>query len=293
MDITTATPVEIDTQLADIYRRANQAEQKVEIAVVGLHYGLGERPNYVTRTRKEWPATTAEALAACRNRGDEYNVMYGKTFADMAAKYDTAVTALAAIEAEADVLNAEFNRRGGWSRFFTVQNNGGHIHSSMSCQTCNKRGLRTDFGWNPELSGLTMEQAITRFDRHAHILCTVCFPAAPVEWTVRDRAAAATTKAAKAAAEQAARLTDPKLIGAPDGAVLRVDGDTLRTVRAAQIAMGSHLFWALYAERGGNSGDGRRWHARQIAEALAAKLGEQADDILAAAEVKAKKKLGR
>lgn len=292
MDVTTATPVEIDTALADIYRRAADAEGHVQAAATSLHYALGERARYVTRSRREWPTTTAEALDACRAKGDQRtNFAGGYTFADMAAKYDTTVTALAAVEAEADVLNAEFKRRGGWSRFFIVQNNGGHIHSSMACKTCNRGGYRTDFGWMPELSGMSMEQAISHFDRAAHILCTVCFPAAPVEWTVRAAAPTREEKAAaKAKAEAEARVNDPKLIAAPDGSVLRVDGDTLRTVRSAQIAMGNHLFWALYSARHGGDGSDKRAHARQVAEALAHKLGGKVDDLLAVAEAKAAKK---
>lgn len=293
MDATTATPTEIDTQLADIYSRAGQAEGNVQAAATNLHYALGERARYVTRSRREWPTTTAEALTACRARGDaRTNFAGGYTFADLAARYDAAVAALAAVEAEADPLNAEYVRRGRWSRFFLVQNNGGHIHSSMSCKTCNRGGNRTRFEWMPALSGLTMEQAIAHFDRAAHILCTVCFPAAPVEWTVRPAAPTKEQKAAaKAAAEAAARVNDAKQIAAPDGSVLRVDGTVLRTVRIAQIAMVDHLFWAQYSTRHGlGTGDDKRAHARQVAEALAFKTGEKVDDILAAAEVKASKK---
>ncbi|MFY1595540.1 hypothetical protein [Micromonospora sp. WMMD737] len=189
MDITTATPAQIDTRLAGIYRRAMQAHQQVLAAAVSVHHALGEKPRYLNRKGdKAWPTTDAQAIDAARTRGDEYNISYGKTFADMVARYDSAVDVLTAIEAEADILDAEFARRGGWSRFFTVKQHNGHIHSSMSCSTCNRGRYRTEFGWNPELSGMSMAEAITHFDRYAYRLCTVCFPAAPVEWTVRPAA---------------------------------------------------------------------------------------------------------
>ena len=72
-------------------------------------------------------------------------------------------------EAEADYR--------GWSRFFLVQNTNGHIHSSLHCSTCR---WDTDFAWLPELSGLTEVDAVAEY---GEILCSICFPSAPVEWT--------------------------------------------------------------------------------------------------------------
>jgi len=92
---------------------------------------------------------------------------------------------------EAAPLNAEFDAK-RWSRFFLVQ--GGHIHSSMSCSSCNKMGQLTRFGWLPELSGLTEADAVAA---HGAILCTVCFPSAPVEWTNGHEEAAAAKRAAQ------------------------------------------------------------------------------------------------
>lgn len=64
----------------------------------------------------------------------------------------------------------------GWSRFFLVQD--GHIHSSRACHTLR---WTTRIGWLPDLSGLTEADAVAA---HGPLLCTVCFPMAPVEWTV-------------------------------------------------------------------------------------------------------------
>lgn len=69
----------------------------------------------------------------------------------------------------------------GWSRFFLVVNNNGHIHSSQYCSTCYDT---THFNWLPALSGLTEADAV---EAHGAILCTVCFPSAPVEWTNGER----------------------------------------------------------------------------------------------------------
>jgi hypothetical protein len=63
----------------------------------------------------------------------------------------------------------------GWARFTVVP--GGHIHTWDGCHT-----LRwdTDVRWLPELSGLTEADAV---EAHGEILCSHCFPSAPVSWT--------------------------------------------------------------------------------------------------------------
>lgn len=70
---------------------------------------------------------------------------------------------------------------GRWSRFFLVQ--GGHIHSSTACHTLR---ITTQVGWLPALSGETEKDAV---DAHGALLCTVCFPSAPVGWTIGNKPA--------------------------------------------------------------------------------------------------------
>ena len=53
-----------------------------------------------------------------------------------------------------------------------------HIHSSTSCHTLRPT---TKIGWLPELSGLTESDAV---DEWGEILCSHCFPSAPVAWTI-------------------------------------------------------------------------------------------------------------
>lgn len=62
-----------------------------------------------------------------------------------------------------------------WNRFFLVPR--GHIHRILGCSTCY---VTTEFRWLPHLSGLTEVEAVAA---HGAILCTVCFPTAPVEHT--------------------------------------------------------------------------------------------------------------
>lgn len=212
-----------------------------------------------------------------------------------------------------DTREAEHSRR-PWPRFFVVY--GGHIHSSRACTTCYPT---TQFGWLPMLSGKTEADAVAHFEEKSspEVLCSVCYPSAPVEWRTprpSEDACPGTGKAPvegthrnrfptgygrcpecgsnetvtasysirkhkhageKAAAEAAARLADPKLISNPDGSLLKVDGQTHRTVRAAEIAYVDALMWARSAEAHGKPSlaEDRREHAVTILAALAAKAG--------------------
>ena len=81
-------------------------------------------------------------------------------------------------------IHAEFEARGGWTRFWLVVSSSGHIHSSTACHTCNKGKQATEFALTYHLSGETAERAVEVF---GPALCTVCFPDAPVEMTEQAR----------------------------------------------------------------------------------------------------------
>ena len=66
----------------------------------------------------------------------------------------------------------------GWSRFFLVTSSSGHVHSSQRCCTCHKGRQATRFALVPTLSGSTEAEAVAEL---GPALCSVCYPAAPVE----------------------------------------------------------------------------------------------------------------
>ncbi len=92
----------------------------------------------------------------------------------------------------------------GWSRFFIVH--GGHIHSSMRCHSCS---FATQFGWLPNLSGLTEAEAVAEW---GGILCTFCFPSAPTEWTEGVNKKDADRKMAGAALRQLMKSPEAKAV---------------------------------------------------------------------------------
>lgn len=174
---TTATrhEAQVDTKIAETYRAYDQARrnrialiQKLTTCVEGSTRGWGK---YESADGK------AELLLGLVKYYSKYNGEdVAKKKAEVHAKQITRAEEHLEETAKAyDEAEAQYD---GWSRFFLVPE--GHIHSSMNCSTCNNGQTMTRFGWLPELSGLNEEDAVK--DQGA-ILCTVCFPSAPVEWT--------------------------------------------------------------------------------------------------------------
>lgn len=94
----------------------------------------------------------------------------------------------------------------GWSRFFLVTNVGGHIHRDMNCSTCFPT---TQYGWLTELSGLTEAAAVAEY---GEILCSICFPSAPVEWTNGENKKDRARKDAEAALKAIAKSPEGKKV---------------------------------------------------------------------------------
>jgi hypothetical protein len=160
MDLTTASPVEIDTALAEIYSRLYRVYDQIDRLV-------------------KFEADMDAGLAKFQAGDRSYSSFTQEKLDDLRAQISEQRRQAYSVKQETLPYESEFYRRGGWSRFFLVQNNGGHIHSSMGCSTCYPT---TRFGWLPNLSGQTEAEAVAA---HGAILCTVCYPSAPVEYTDR------------------------------------------------------------------------------------------------------------
>lgn len=124
---------------------------------------------------------------------------------------------------EKSACEAEFGRRGGWTRFWIVVNSNGHIHTSMSCTTCFPT---TAYAWLPAISGKTNAEIVELAGESA---CTICFPDAPVDTRNRPsqledpaKKAAREEREAKKAAADAKKAA--KAIANPDGSVIKLSG---------------------------------------------------------------------
>lgn len=166
--LTRLSPVQIDTQIAAIHTRYWAVRDQIA-------------------TQEKYLASTSARIVPV-DEGGAYHERTNQHLSERVERLTKRIAALTeqaeAILEEADPLQAEYRRRGRWNRFFLVQNNGGHIHSSMRCSTCNKMGKATRFGWLPNLSGQDdVAAAAVIITTHGSIFCTTCFPDAPVSWT--------------------------------------------------------------------------------------------------------------
>lgn len=227
MNLTTATPVEIDTRLAEVHTEIGAVNAKVDYLERRVldHSGLRVYVPATWTTRKSsykvngtfedglarlWAYIAAfeayeasgyaEALRPTR-LSDFAGQFTADTLAALVAERDTLRGRKFTLWAEANELEAEHTRR-PWSRYYLVVSSAGHIHSSTRCKTCRRT---TEYGWTPERSGMTEAEAIDDLGEHAEALCSVCFPSAPVAGKTK-------VTAAKAAKMSAGTVATPEAV---------------------------------------------------------------------------------
>jgi len=206
-------------------------------------------------------------------------------------------------------LEAEHTRRGGWARYYVVDNNNGHLHTHTSCQNTYET---TEWVWMPGMSGMTKAEAVAEGGK---LTCLSCFPEfrAEIELgreprfetprmkrTREEREAAAAKKAKKATKAAANGITDV------DGSPLKDDdGYTIKTLRTAQIKAVDALEQAGLDEIYADQTEDDPKHASQLLElaqrelkyaarliaAIAMKQGRTVVEVEAELAVKADKKL--
>jgi hypothetical protein len=169
-------PVEVDTELATLFEAKAKAHASLAGRLDELHYALGERRVYA-HGRHTWASSHVETEQAYRAKVADGGFKSWDRAEERLAAIDAARAKIDAIEAAEGPLQDEY-WASPWSRFFLVIGAGGHIHRDMGCSTCHPT---TAFGWLPQLSGLTEADAV---DDQGTRLCSVCFPSAPVEWTL-------------------------------------------------------------------------------------------------------------
>jgi hypothetical protein len=102
-----------------------------------------------------------------------------------------------------EVANAKYE---GWTRYFLVNNSNGHIHPSMNCSTCNDR---TNYNWLTDLSGLTLSEVVAEY---GEIVCSICYPDAPVAWSKGTNKKEDARKIAEAALKAIAKSPEGKKV---------------------------------------------------------------------------------
>ena len=171
--LTEMTPAEIDEKLAVIHER---------------EYGLIARIGYEMKAIAE--ARDPKTKHGRRLRDNETGELYpweAESLKESEKRLAKATAEREKLVKEAEPYKAEFERRGGWCRYFLVTSSEGHIHRGMHCATCYPS---TTYGWLPELSDCVEEEMVEKYGMKA---CTVCFPEAPTMpgWAKAEKEAAA------------------------------------------------------------------------------------------------------
>lgn len=200
MDIATATPAEIDGEIARIANRAA---------------GLRD-----TIARAERAIRDAEAYRAVGDAAyaDEITGRQRATIAECHVR-------LVELENASAPLRAEYARL-RWTRVYLVENSNGHVHTTTACRNTYRS---TVFAWITELSGATPEEVVAKAGGRS---CLTCFGAVR-DLIVADRPCLIESEKGRAtreqreakAAEKAARdaAKAAKAITNPDGSPLRTE----------------------------------------------------------------------
>lgn len=185
-DLSTQTPVEIDTQIAALYqvryREQDHAAREWEYlknsirSALALRYSDKISPSEI----RNWLSSFEEIsedddmiafayedtpwLANTAKQAWKHYLAYQ----DHAAKADEAL-------ADTEPLDDEWHRRGRWSRAYLVDNSNGHVHKNMHCSSCYPT---TRYHWLVELADQSEDEIVDQAGERA---CTVCYPSAPVE----------------------------------------------------------------------------------------------------------------
>ncbi|QTF82090.1 hypothetical protein SEA_FEFFERHEAD_91 [Mycobacterium phage Fefferhead] len=167
-----------DAILATLYTAHYAASDKHSSLVDSLHRAANDKQRYYGRT-PYWTMSVDEALAGA-TKAAEGTTYRAEQAAKHVAAYPASLDAVKAAKAAIDAHEAEHYK--GWLRFFLVQD--GHIHRSTHCSSLR---ATTRIAWLPNLSGETEVEAVAE---HGAMLCTKCFPSAPVEWTMGKAAPA-------------------------------------------------------------------------------------------------------
>lgn len=206
--------VEIDTRIAEISRDLHYLRFQIDREADSLHRAAGDTQQRVDpddrRSALRWLLTTAEAARTCEAMPvDHYGHSVLSRWRDLLSQQKALVDESAALE---DIWY-EHN----WSRFYYVQNANGHIHKDMHCSTCY---ITTEYSWLTDLSDMTEAEAVKAF---GSVLCSVCYPTAPTEWTNGEplEKIKAREEAAERKREREAKKLEKALL--PDGSTLTLE----------------------------------------------------------------------
>lgn len=203
-------------------------------------------------------------------------------------------------------LQSEYSRRGGWARYYVVDNNNGHLHTHTSCQNTYDT---TAWVWMPLMSGLTKAEAV---ELGGKLTCLSCFPEFRTEIEKGREPRFETPRMKKTreereaiAAKKAAEKVTKGITDVDGSPLLDDDGCVIKTLRTAQLkavdAQEQAELDKIYADQAEDDlahasqllemADREKEYMRRLVRAIAAKQGREEIDVLDEIVTKAEKRL--
>jgi hypothetical protein len=328
-DLTTATPPQIDEAIRTLDLEAERVNTFARRLQDAVREAIGQQATQERRgparsryTVASWPTDWSVALeqatALPANTPSKRRYAYGETVGDALAAYGANRAEYSQITSRTVPLHDEFHRRGGWTRYYRVDNANGHVHVTTNCPNTYPT---TRWQWPTNLSGADGDQVV---EYAGELTCLTCFPEQreeilrdrPVRFDMfetreqRDERLRREREADARTAEKIAKGVTPD--GKP--LLVRWEGRTneVRTEKAAQLRYIDCMFGADQAERraaarseladeyASELADEYAFEAAEyraaaafLAEALAWKRGRSVEQIVADLDGKVAKRIAR
>lgn len=207
-NLSAQSPAQIDAALAEIHGRIND-----NLAHVGRIDKSIERQEGILASGDSYRILVNDGEEAIRERIAELQQR----------REDLLSEVIPGLHRETAPYNAEFDRRGGWTRIYLVDNSNGHVHTSMNCRNCYST---TQYYWVTELSGSTQEEVVAQAGART---CLTCFPDVR-EDIIAGRPCTIETPAARAAREEREAKAAAKAAKAAKTGITNPDGTPLMRV---------------------------------------------------------------
>jgi hypothetical protein len=223
-----------DLKLVELIDIKRAADTKLGYAMDSLRHTVGDRQTGWGRDRR-WGLKPQEAFDKAVAIAATDETYIGRNAGEAVAKYTAALDTYKAAEAAVSKQSEEWHVHGMWTRFLAVV--GGHIHDNEGCHTVRMTTLTY---WLPELSGDTEADAV---EAYGEVLCSHCYPTAPVAWqngklltgpdgkpmTKAEQAAAQAAKDAEKAAKLAAKNAKALFVPGTDQLVQSPELEDMKT----------------------------------------------------------------
>lgn len=173
------SPSQVDWWASDLAKALDKVRMRRGSLLDSVHHKVKDRRDHRQGSRPSWRMSHEEVLARAAEllESDALFPWDATSLTEALAGIESADAEERGLTEAAALPHAEWRSR-VWSRFYLVTSSvGGHIHASTGCGS---RRSTTTFVWLPDLAGSDEAAAVAE---HGPMLCTRCFPSAPLEWT--------------------------------------------------------------------------------------------------------------